>query len=116
MVIDKIKRKIEEMNLKSKIYVSKIILAAIATLGCFVLTLTQIENSQAWGVFLGWLLVVVHFFIVWKVVKVDLNEIGGKGKILMEGFGTYIFIWLLLWTTIHTIWWILNYGVPIFYP
>ncbi|NVM05336.1 MAG: hypothetical protein HWN67_23665 [Candidatus Helarchaeota archaeon] len=112
----KLKTKIDEMSLKGKIYVSKIILAAIATLGCFILTLTQIEHSQAWGVGFGWSLVVIHFLVVWKVVKIDLNEIGGKGKILTEGFGTYVFIWLLLWTTVHTIWWISVYGIPIFYP
>ena len=116
MMLDNLKRKIERMTLKDKIYYSKIILAGIATLGCFILTLSRVEHSQAWGVAWGWGLLLIYFIVLWKVVKVDLEEIGSKNKILMEGIGTYIFIWLFLWTTIHTIWWISIYGVPIFYP
>ncbi|MHA1298560.1 MAG: hypothetical protein ACTSO9_03855 [Candidatus Helarchaeota archaeon] len=116
MSIEKIKNKIENMSLKNKIYTSKIILAGIATLGCFVLTLTQVEHSQAWGVAFGWSLLLIHLLLVWKVVKVDLEEIKGPSKILMEGIGTYIFVWLLCWTIVHSIWWISVYGVPIFYP
>ncbi|MHA1378721.1 MAG: hypothetical protein ACTSRG_10100 [Candidatus Helarchaeota archaeon] len=111
-----IKNKIKNMTLKNQIYTSKIILSGIATLGCFILTLTQIPHSQAWGVALGWSLLLFHFVLLLKVVKVDIEKIGGASKILMEGIGTYIFMWLLMWTIVHTIWWISVYGVPIFYP
>jgi hypothetical protein len=115
-IVNKLQKKVEGMSLKDKIYASKIILACIATLGCFVLTLTQIEHSQAWGVAFGWILVLIHLLLVWKVVKVDIKEIGGPSKILMEGIGTYIFMWLLLWTIVHTIWWISVYGIRFFWP
>lgn len=116
MFKDKLKQKIERMSLKDQIYVSKLILAGIAALGCFVLTLSRIEHSQAWGVALGWSLLIIHFFLLCYVIKVDEKKMGGKGKIFMEGIGTYIFTWLLIWTIVHTIWWINIYGIPIFYP
>ena len=116
MVLDKLKQKIEKMSLKDKIYISKIILAGIATLGCFILTLLRIPHSQAMGVAFGWALLPIHYLLLAKVIKIDDKEIGGKGKIFMEGIGTYIFLWLVFWTTVHTIWWISVYGVPIFFP
>ena len=117
MSVEKIKDKIENMTLKDKVYWSKVILSGIATLGCFILTISQVSNSQAWGVALGWSLLLIHFLLVWKVVKVDSTKLGGgPSKILMEGIGTYTFLWLLLKTTVHSTWWISVYGVPIFWP
>ncbi|TFF89268.1 MAG: DUF106 domain-containing protein [Promethearchaeota archaeon] len=94
------------MKLKDKLYYTKFLLAIRTVLICHVLTVCDalfgLQHAQAWGVGIGWLLLIVDWVILVFVFKLD-EPLGGKGKVFMEGLGTYILGWISLWTITYTL-------------
>jgi len=95
------------LELKDKIYYSKILLATISTIGCNLLTILAFfygfGNAQAWGVALGWAILVPYYLILAKLLnEKQITEIGGKKKILLEGIGAYVTFWVSLWALTYT--------------
>jgi len=90
------------MELKDKIYYSKILLATISTVMCNLLTILaffyHFLNAQAFGVAFGWAILIPYYLILAKMLnEKQIAEIGGKRKIFLEGIGAYITFWVSLW-------------------
>lgn len=91
------------MELKQRIYYSKYLLAGFSTIICNTLTILAFifgfGHAQALGVAFGWGILIPYYFIV----KGKLNDeqiiiIGGKKKIILEGIGGYVSVWVCTWT------------------
>ncbi|MHA1131171.1 MAG: EMC3/TMCO1 family protein [Candidatus Helarchaeota archaeon] len=102
------------MEFKDKIYYSKVFLAGLTTIVCNLITicgyLFGFGHAQAFGVAFGWgILVPYYFFLAWKLNDKQIELLGGKKKIMLEGIGGYIFFWVSTWalsyTFLHTILW-----------
>ncbi|NVM53005.1 MAG: DUF106 domain-containing protein [Candidatus Helarchaeota archaeon] len=108
------------MEFKDKIYYSKILLAAIVSIFCNLLTILAyflgFGHAQAIGVAFGWGILIPYYFLLnWKLTDKQIEEIGGKKKIFMEGIGGYITFWVSIWalsyTFLHYVLWP-DYYVP----
>ena len=93
------------MELKNKVYYSKFLLSIRTVLICHIFTILDalygFPNAQAWGVGIGWLLLIIDWLIMVYVFKLD-ESLGGKSKVFMEGIGTYVLGWVSLWTITYT--------------
>ncbi|MHA1311389.1 MAG: EMC3/TMCO1 family protein [Candidatus Helarchaeota archaeon] len=94
------------MEIKDKVYYTKFLLAVRTVLVCHILTILDalygLPNAQLWGVGFGWLMVVVDWAIMVYIFKLD-EKLGSKGKVFMEGLGTYVLGWVSLWTITYTL-------------
>lgn len=95
------------VELKDKIYYSKILLAVVIVIVCNLLTILdyffKFGHAQAIGVGVGWGVLVPYYFLLnWRLSENQIQEIGGKRKIFMEGIGGYITFWVSLWTITYT--------------
>jgi uncharacterized membrane protein (DUF106 family) len=102
------------LEFKDKIYYSKILLAGLTTIVCNLITicgyLFGFGHAQAFGVGYGWGILVLYYFVVaWRLNDKQIELIGGKRKIFLEGIGGYIFFWVSTWalsyTLLHAILW-----------
>jgi len=60
-------------------------------------------HAQAYGVALGWGILVPYYFLLkWKLNDKQIEEIGGKRKIFLEGIGGYITFWVSFWALTYT--------------
>ena len=112
--------KYKNANLKDKVYTHKIIMGIISAIVCSIFSIIQMYThvnfnftffAQSISVGCCWLMYLAYFLITWKVLKYD-QELGAWHKILLEGVGAFIFIWLFIWTIVNTLAWVSFYGVP----
>lgn len=113
------------MELKDKIYYSKILLAAISTIICNLLTILafffHFYNAQAYGVAFGWGILVPYYLLLSKKLdEKQITTLGGKKKIFLEGIGAYITFWVSSWaltyTFLHYILWPQFYSTELIGP
>ncbi|TFF85978.1 MAG: DUF106 domain-containing protein [Promethearchaeota archaeon] len=94
------------MKIKTKVYYTKFLLAVRTVFICHIFTILDalfgFPNPQAWGVGIGWLLLIVDWVIMVYVFKLD-KKMGGKGKVFMEGLGTYVLGWVSLWVITYNL-------------
>ncbi len=95
------------MEFKDKIYYSKIMLAGIVTICCNLLTILNhflgFGHAQLYGVLLGWGILIPYYLLFnWKLTDKQIEDIGGKRKIIMEGIGGYITFWVSFWALTYT--------------
>ncbi|MHA1271368.1 MAG: EMC3/TMCO1 family protein [Candidatus Helarchaeota archaeon] len=93
------------MKIKDKIYYTKFLLAVRTVLVCHILTILDalygLPNAQAWGIAFGWISIILDWAIMVYIFKLD-KPMGSKGKVFMEGVGTYVLGWVSLWTITYT--------------
>jgi len=127
---DFIVTKYSEAELKDRVYFHKMLMGVSAAIACSIVAIIQMYTHLNYGItFFGqsisvgmcWLGYLLYFILGIKVFKhQDKNgdlipyeeELGGKSKILLEGVGAFIFIWIFVWTIINTIAWVAFYGLP----
>ena len=95
------------MEFKDKIYYSKVLLAGITTIVCNLLTilgyLFGFGHAQAFGVAFGWGILPIYYLVLAnKLTDKQIELIGGKRKIFLEGIGGYIFFWVSTWALTYT--------------
>jgi len=95
------------LELKDKIYYSKILLATLSTIVCNLLTILafflKFYNAQAYGVAFGWAILIPYYLLLSKKLnEKQIAEIGGKKKIFMEGIGAYVTFWVSSWALTYT--------------
>jgi len=119
-IIDAIIKKYRDAPLKEQVYFHKILMAIMSAIACSIVAIIQMYThvnfnvtffAQSISVGCCWLGYLFYFILAFKAWHYD-EKLGGKSKILMEGVGAFIFIWLFIWTIVNTIAWVIFYGVP----
>lgn len=114
------KKRLQNLPLPEKVYISKVLLGFLAAIIGSVLVSIQHHFAlpffaQAISVGVGWALVPIHWVFCIYILKLDLTEFNNsKFKIIMSGIGGFLFTWLIVWTTWTTLWWVCVYGLPTF--
>ncbi|NHI91906.1 MAG: hypothetical protein EAX96_05345 [Candidatus Lokiarchaeota archaeon] len=112
--------KYKNAPLKDKVYVHKLMMGVISSIVCSIFGTIQMYTyvnfgftffAQSISVGSCWLMYLGYFLVTWKLLKYD-EKLGGKSKILMEGVGAFIFVWIFIWTIVNTLAWVSFYGMP----
>ncbi|OGD46191.1 hypothetical protein A3K70_01925 [Candidatus Bathyarchaeota archaeon RBG_16_48_13] len=84
----------------NQIYWIRVILAMLSALICspFVLNL-----SGFFGAVVTVLLYAASYYLLRDVIKIDVAAVGGRRKLIQIGVGTYVIVWILVWTVLNTI-------------
>ena len=119
-VLDWMVDKYKNATLKDRVYFHKIIMGIISSIVCSIFGLIQMYThvnfnltffAQSISVGCCWLMYLGYFLVTWKLLKYD-EELGAWYKILMEGVGAFIFVWIFIWTIVNTLGWVAFYGFP----
>ena len=129
-ILDYILTTYANASLKDRVYFHKMLMGITAAIACSIVAIIQMYTHVNYGItFFGqsisvgicWLGYLLYFILGIKVFKhTDKNgdvipyeeELGGKSKILLEGVGAFIFIWVFIWTIVNTFAWVAFYGLP----
>lgn len=82
-------------------------LAGITTIVCNLFTILGyylgFGHAQAFGVAFGWGILIPYYFILAKKLNdTQIEALGGKSKIFLEGIGGYVFFWVSTWAISYT--------------
>ena len=129
-LLDYILTKYAKAELKDRVYFHKMLMGIGCAIACSIVAIIQMYTHVNYGItFFGqsisvgicWLSYLLYFILALKVFKhqekngdlIPYEEaLGGKSKILMEGVGAFIFIWIFVWTIVNTMAWVAFYGLP----
>jgi len=60
-------------------------------------------HAQAYGVAFGWGILIPYFLLLnWRLSEKQIEKLGGKRKIFLEGIGGYITFWVSTWALSYT--------------
>ncbi len=89
------------MDPKSKVYWTKALFGVALGIICPSLGL---YGPNGWiGLVLGFVvLVIVHYLTIY-VYKLNVREMGGQGRIAINGILPYLALWIMIWTLLNTL-------------
>jgi len=84
----------------NQVYWIRVIFAMLAAIICspFVLNL-----SGFFGAVFTVLFYAASYYFLRDALKIDVAAVGGRGKFIRIGVGTYVIVWILAWTVLNTI-------------